>query len=286
MAGAGKKWAIGCGIGCGLILLILGGLGAFSYFTVKKFKGRADQLEVVQDQLDKKFGDPTSFIPAADGFIAPERMAVFLAVRDSMQCERLALSNMLSSLDGDTNITVKIRSGLKLVPSVLAFVGRRNRALLARDMGLGEYQYIYTLAYYSLLGEGPGDGPGFILYSDDEDKGAVRVEWGRRRGAKDVHRKRAHRVRKFINDMQIPILNNQWDAFVAAQPADADPLADPWGAQLADELAAMRDDPLRIPWQDGLPEPLLQSLDPYRDDLKKTYDPMTSIVEMGLAEGD
>jgi len=45
MAGAGKKWLIGCGIGCGFFVLIMGGIGTVGYFGVKKFADRAERIE-------------------------------------------------------------------------------------------------------------------------------------------------------------------------------------------------------------------------------------------------
>ena len=39
------------------------------------------------------------------------------------------------------------------------YIQLRNKALLDAEMGLGEYFYIYTLAYHSWLGNSPGDGP-------------------------------------------------------------------------------------------------------------------------------
>ena len=43
---------------------------------------------------------------------------------------------------------------------------------------------------------------------------------------------------------------------------------------------------LRILWEEGLPEQIRASLEPYRDRLDATYDDMTSILEMGLIEHD
>lgn len=288
MAGAGRKWAMGCGIGCGLILIILGGLGTCSYFTVKKFKTQADDLEVVQATLEEQFGEATDFVPDPDGAIGSGRMETFLAVRDSMATHRREMGELLADLDGDAGFIVKAKAGLNLVPAVLGFAGQRNRVLLDLGMGVGEYQYIYTLSYYVYLDKDPADGPSFVLAGDDkgEEEGSFHVNWGGHGDTKDVRRGRTRRVRRFVNQTQTPILANQWQAFAATMPAGSDPEADPWGAQLAAELSALRADSGRIPWQDGLPEPIRDSLEPYRDRLDASYDPQTSIVEMGLAGRD
>ena len=55
-----------------------------------------------------------------------------------------------------------------------------------------------------------------------------------------------------------------------------------WRATLETEIAAMEADPLRIPWQDGIPESLEASFLPYRERLEDSYDPMTSALEVGI----
>ena len=84
MAGAGKKWFIGCGIGCGLMVLILGGVGTCSYFGVKKIQEQVEGMEENADAVRARFGDPADFVPELDGAIPADRMEAFLAVRDGM----------------------------------------------------------------------------------------------------------------------------------------------------------------------------------------------------------
>ncbi len=75
-------------------------------------------------------------------------------------------------------------------------------------------------------------------------------------------------------------------AYLAGLPAGTDLATDLWGAALTAELAAMELETLRFPWEEGLPERIRTSLEPYRDRLDLSYDPMTSIVEMGLTDED
>ena len=92
MAGAGKKWLLGCGIGCGLIVLVFAGIGTVGYFGVKKFADRAEKIEATFDRMDAEYGQPSDFVPELDGSVPGHRMEVFLAVRDEMSGDELAAS--------------------------------------------------------------------------------------------------------------------------------------------------------------------------------------------------
>ena len=51
-------------------------------------------------------------------------------------------------------------SGVGMAQDIGHLFEARNQALLDKGMGIGEYTYIYILAYYSWLGHSPDDGPG------------------------------------------------------------------------------------------------------------------------------
>ncbi len=287
MAGTGKKWFIGCGIGCGLMLIILGGLGTCAYFSVKELTDQADGLDETFAAIEAQFGQPADFVPQPDGTIPAERMETFLLIRDDMGPRREEMSGMLNMLDGDGNWLGKAQAAMKLIPSLLGFIGERNAILVERNMGVGEYQYVYALSYFVLLEMDPSDGPSFVLSGDDEvESDGVRMNWGDDDNEDEVRESRAKRVRVFVNEIQVEILANQVEAYRMSLPAGTDLVSDPWGAQLEAELAAMQLETLRFPWEEGLPEQTRLSLEPYRDRLTATYDPMTMIIEMGLTDQD
>ncbi len=287
MSGAGKKWAVGCGIGCGMMLLIFGGIGTCGYLGVKKFTEQAEGLEETFAEVEERFGDPADFVPSPDGTVAANRMETFLTIRADMIPVRTEMSEMLSTLDGEGSWLAKAQAGVKLVPALLSYVGERNQVLLSHDMGVGEYQYIYALSYYVMLDKDPADGPGFILSGDDDpDDETVHVNWGSDSRADDVREGRVARVRAFVNVLQVQIMENQLDAYRASLPSGTDLATDPWGAQLMTEVETMKRETLRFPWEEGLPAQLRASLEPYRDQLEQSYDEMTSVIEMGLTDED
>ena len=292
MAGTGKKWFIGCSIGCGLMFLITAGIGTVGYFGVKRFSERADRIEETFNLMDAEYGHPSEFTPQIDGRIPADRMGVFLAVRDDIQPIQQEVSGLFRTLDGtdESGWIDKAKAGMKFLPSLLIFIEERNQIMLDRGMGVGEYQYIYALAYYGLLGKDPSDGPGFTVTSDDEDHEDDNWGWqanvGERDDEGDVREKREREVRSFVNRVQSQVLANQLVALdVHAGYLDGLDF-DVWREEVAAEAAAMARESLRLLWEEGLPAQTRASLEPYRDQLDATYDDMTSILEMGLVEHD
>ncbi len=290
MAGTGKKWFIGCGIGCGLVVLMTAGIGTVGYFGVKRFTDRTDRIEETFDRMDAEYGHPSEFTPDIDGRITSDRMGIFLAVRDDIQPVQQEVSGLFRTLDGtgDSGWIAKAKAGVKFIPSLLIFIEERNQIMLDHGMGVGEYQFIYALAYYGLLGKDPSDGPGFTVASDDEEDEEENWRWEVTAGSKDdeeeTRAKREREVRRFVNRVQSRVLANQLEA-LDAHVGDLDGLDfDIWRAELADETAAMDRESLRLLWEEGLPRQIRESLEPYRDRLDATYDDMTSILEMGLVE--
>jgi hypothetical protein len=289
MAGAGKKWLIGCGIGCGFFVLVMGGLGTVGYFGVKKFADRAEKIEGTFDRMDAEYGSPADFVPAVDGRIAAERMEVFLKVRDEVRGVQQEVSGMFRTLDGqgESGFIAKAKAGMKFIPSLLIFIEERNAIMLDNGMGVGEYQYIYSLAYYGLLGKDPGDGPGFAVVSDDEHKSENGWQWNFDTGDDEKQEVRARRerdLRRFVNRVQSQVAANQLEALDANAGSLTDLDFDTWRAELSAEVAAMERESVRLLWEEGMPPQIRDSLEPYRDRLDATYDDMTSILEMGMVE--
>lgn len=287
MSGAGRKWLTGCGIGCGILVLVLGAVGTCGYLGVRRMVDKAQDLDDGFAAVAERFGEPAQYAPPADGCLPPDRMETFLAVRDSMASLRARLSRQLAVLDGSRSqgVLARIKAAADLVPQVLGYVGARNRALLQAGMGAGEYQHIYCMAYYGLLQKDPADGPGFDLVNHEPaSREKPEFHWSVAGGSDesaDVRERRAHEVRRLLNRVQRQVLANQATALAAAAGA-GEPQDDDWARRLDDEVRAMNDDPYRLPWQDGLPERCASCLQPYRARLEAAYDAMTSILDVGL----
>lgn len=180
MAGKTRKWLIGCGIGCaGLVVLTIGGPVVLGLFLMPPLDRAID----AQKELAAALGAPGDYAPPA-GPVAPDRIEAFLAVRRAVLPHCAAFEEFTRNMGRMDELDSRsdrpgtgeiLRAVGGLTGSVLGLVGdigklneARNRALLEQRMGLGEYTWIYVLAYHSWLGhpvpdrsdadEGEGDG--------------------------------------------------------------------------------------------------------------------------------
>ena len=293
MAGSGKKWLIGCGIGCGVVLLILGGVGTVGYFGVRNIIDRADTVEDSFEDMETAYGQVEDYTPPADGGMSPDRVETFLTVRDQLIPMRSELGDKLSALSGEDtgggapNWLAKIRAGVSFVPTILAYGSERNRVLLNNDMSLGEYLYLYALAYYVYLEMSPGDGPTFkMVHSDDEeDSEGFRFEAGDS-DPEEVREERERHFRTSLHRLLEKMARNQLAALDRAEAASPGSIPSGWREALTTELGRMDAERRRLLWEDGLPEQIRAAFAPYGERLRETYDPMVNAIETGLTSAD
>jgi len=215
--------------------------------------------------------------------VLPKTLEAFLKAREAVAPNRQRLETSFEQLTKDRRSFAAIRRGLGVIPQVADYLRARNEALLDAGMGMGEYFFIYVIAYESYLKKPMDDGPGFRF----PESGGIRTDWDRESAKemqKDFALRRIHRV-------VLPMLKNQ---LAKPAPENAVPgeaagttgrgaekgAPSKWQEALAAEVKAMEADPHRLPWQDGLPEVLESSLKPFRDRLEASYSPMTNIFEI------
>jgi hypothetical protein len=275
-----KKWLVGCGIGCGVIILILIALGISGYLFFKNIADEFKDTEALMATLTERYGKITDFCPNPDGTISPDRVETFLAVREAFGPTREKLEISMKTLQdriGQSEVEVKkpknvfqmIRVGVGLIPQIGEFIKSRNQALLDSGMGMGEYYYIYAVAFYSWLEHLPENGPDFQIIGPDDERGS----WDQDEvleERRDVSLRRLHR-------MLLPMLQNQLEKLSAADPSGT---LDDWRTTLEAEIEAMEADRLRLPWQDGLPDVIESSLKSFRYQLERSYNKMTNPLEL------
>ena len=246
-------WLLGCGIGCVVIVVVcLGFLGGGIYYF-GRLAGGVDQAVETREVLNERFGKPEDYAPAADGAVPAERLEAFLAVRTSVQplCRRFdATFGHMDVLSEQKEVTAgelfgAFKSMMGIVPLISEFFQARNQALLDAEMGLGEYTYLYVLVYHaSPDAPEPGGRPSSRVRGD------------------------------FLG-------------YLRAQAEAASSLEIPGGAafrsDLAREIAALEEDEKRIPWQDGLPEAIAASLQPYRRPLDELACPAAEEVALSVS---
>ena len=162
MARKVRTWVLGCGVGCGaiialgVVLLVAGGLSLT--------EGLKDSVQA-GESLEERFGAEGSFTPRPDGSIPADRIDVFLEVRDALAPSRESLTRSFAGLPASEEELKRFdqlplmerlkttmvfgKAAFGLTSSAGEFFSVRNRVLLEKGMGMGEYDYIYVLAYYS-----------------------------------------------------------------------------------------------------------------------------------------
>ena len=281
-----SKWLIGCGIGCGVVILLLVFAGVGGYFFVKNIVSGFEETEAIADDLTERYGEIKDFCPDPGGAIKTERLEAFLSVRNSMEPVKEKLENSINILSDEEResqfkeepspgVLTKIKTGFGIIPLIAEFYSRRNQALLDAEMGLGEYYFIYVVSYYSWLGKSPGDGLEYHLVDEDDEKRDV--YWRRRRSENLDDRQ--DDVLKQLHRQILPMLKNQEAKLTRI---DVSPIRDPWRETLAAEIEAMEADRFRLLWQDGLPDVLEASLKAFRGRLDASYSKMLNALEMAL----
>ena len=297
MAKTKRRWLMGCGIGCGALVLVVAGLIAASALFFRDVLQEFEQADHTIETVAERFGSISGFRPHADGAIPPERIEAFLAARETFAAERREMDRSLSVLSADRagddreegragrlprlpwGVIGKTRAGVWLMHQTAGFLQQRNEALLESEIGLGEYYYIYTLAYYVWSEKPPADGPSFKLVGE---RGYVFEE------IEDlpesvVREYRMKATRNSLNRLFLPVLRNQLNDLDAVE--DAGELG-AWRALLEAEILEMETDTNRIPWEDGLPDAIVASLEPYRERLEQSYSVMCNALEIGVARRD
>lgn len=279
-----KKWLIGCGIGCGAIILILIILGASGYFFFRNMVEGFRNTEAMMSTLTERFGRIEDFCPDPEGAIKPERIEAFLSVRDTFAPARQKLEVSFEALKkGKTEAEIEVKEsknvikmislGLGLLPQISELLKSRNQALLDKGMGMGEYYFIYAISYYSWLKKSPGDGPNVQLTEFE----------GRRdyRDNKEWLEMRRDLMLKRVNRQILPMLRNQLKKLAES---DKSGVLAKWRKKLEAEVKAMELDRVRIPWQEGLPTAIEASLRPFKERLEASYSLMTNSLEMTMEQ--
>ncbi len=258
MAGKGTRWLKGCG--CTLAVLLVVGVLALVVASLTMMGPFREAIEV-REQLDLKFGSQSDYTPAMDGTVPPDQMERFLAVRrDLMEiCGRLedaydSLHTMeqFDGLDDPPKGEVlkaafkTARGAFGIAPVFGEFIQARNQELMDNGLGLGEYTYIYSLAYGDRLVDVHTEG--------------------------DVTRMQVHVSQRLLTLLQ-EMLRRQLDN---AEPGSA------WAGTLEDEIRKLERQPEKVPWTDGLPPAIEASLAPYRQDLEENFCAATVNLELTI----
>lgn len=244
------NWLKGSAIGCGVLLAFpLLALIVVSLRTWVPLRSSAKSLA----HLEERFGAQDAYVPAANGAIAAPRVLAFLEVRSSLMglCDEFDAAqgtfHSVDALDVEELPSAREIAGttrgfagtaVEISPLIGRFFKQRNLALLEAGIGLGEYSYIYALAYREQFLDESIEEPLFA------QGGPISPE---------------------VSEALRAILAHQVD--LLGQGAEADTRR----RGLDAEILAMERDPRRSPWRNGLPPAVEASLQPYREQLDAAF---------------
>ncbi|MGM0465651.1 MAG: hypothetical protein ACQERH_04380 [Acidobacteriota bacterium] len=280
-----KKWLMGCGIGCGAviiigIILIVGGV-----VFVKNMVTSFEESEDILRDLTEKYGKIEEYCPSPSGSIESDRMEAFLKTRELIKPEIKELEQTFDLLSDENEqkraekkespgVFKRIRTGIGMIPKIAEFLKKRNQALLEVQMGMGEYYYIYTIAYYAWLDKTITDGVPIHINQENE----FDYQYWEDEESQEIRRDLA--VRR-LNKILLPMLKNQYERL--KETADRE-ISESWRSVLKQEIEAMEKDRYRLAWQDGLPEVIVSSLKPYKDRLESSYSSSLNNLELLLEQ--
>jgi hypothetical protein len=282
-----KKWLIGCGVGCGVMILIAVVLVVTSVFYVRDLVKGFEESNAVMKTLTDRYGKITEYTPNPDGTIMPDRIEAFLRVRERLIPTLEQISDSIYVLsDGEwggkeipeeeqSSTINKIKTGLNLIPQISEYYANRNLALLEEEMGPGEYFYIYVITFYSWLGKPLTDGPDFQI-GEDNERPRFR-DWD----DEESREIRRDQILRRMHRMILPMMKNQYIKMMEAPPEEID---ETWRSALEAEIAALDEDRYRLPWEDGVPESIADSLEPFRSRLEESYSSITNMLELAIEQ--
>jgi hypothetical protein len=249
-----KQTAIGCGV---LIVIAI----VIPIVMAVMMMGPFNRAVDARHAIEERFGTQEAFVPPPSGAPSANRIGVFLEVRRTFSevCADLSRAEQqvqkLESFDDQDNVNTvdALKQALSTTKSMMGVgpvIGRfyeiRNQSLLDAGMGLGEFTYIFTVAYRDRLLGGPEP---YMLF-----------------GPSPINR-RVRRALLTMLESQLAVLQSEGstEAEIAALEA---------------EIAAMEADEGRSPWQDEIPPAIPEAFTPYRAELDELYCPAMAPLEL------
>ena len=259
MSETSGRWLKGCALGCAGVLVV-----GVLFLVGMTFSLRSIFDDAHQDRevLVAQHGENDAFVPAVDGTVPSDRIEAFLAVRQALApvCAKVeGVDREMGDFeeladDGEPELRVALPAVFRLtktmmgLPWIFGEIERvRNRALVDADMGLGEYTYVYVMAFHDQLLDPESEARLFAGSATN------------------------NRVREDL----VAMLRRQHEAAVASSGVDGE-----WLSILEMEVATLESDPGRIPWQDGLPEQISMCFQPYRVAVDQTYSAATAEFDL------
>jgi hypothetical protein len=268
-----QKWLVGCGIGCAAMIVIVVALISGAVVFVRGKFAPLQTMSESRKKVAEAYGAAEAFVPPSDGAISLDRMEIFLSVREALIGEQTRVDIALANFDFDRlnqrhpsfrSVLGILNDMSNLIAPFGEYVDRRNRVLLDKRMGLGEYAYIYSIAYHSWLHHPLEEGPPILTQGRRQDRDRI---------LRDNPGLSPEGVQRQYRRLMLRWLENQLDGIQGVEQTK-------WRTILKDEIDRIDSNPGRVAWEDNIPLPIQKSLEPFRKRLTDTYHASTNYFEL------
>jgi len=256
-------------------MILMGGL----IFFMREMGQNYKTVEATEETLLEAYGQPADYAPPGLGIPSADRIDAFLSVRESgaewrQNMETTFREFLAAKGDGSQggvgHFFGLLRATSDLSPALAGFWTARNAALLAADMGPGEYIWIYCLAYHAWLGFDPGDGA--------RESWAVMegIEYPAPEDAVQAQQLQRDMARQRVAAAMLPVMRNIEVPTVL--PLDTDLVI--WTTELQDQIVQMESDPLHVPWVGHLPTAAAAAFSPHEARLRAGFSLAVNPIEL------
>lgn len=269
-----EKVKRGLTMGCGVLVIAAFLILGSTVFVLRRLNVDHKAVCDSQKELFQTHGTPRAFVPTHGGLPTDERIVLFLKTRGDMLQWRestvLQLADFIQKKQkkdggGPLDYFRLARTTGDLFSHLARYWDARNKALLANDMGLGEYIYIYSLAYYSYLGYDPADGVQQVALDFDGDSSVVQGEVNPDETDQDKAWAQIHYLLQPM--LEAALREGRFDDFR-------------WKEALNSEVVRLAESPRRYPWRDGAPHALADVFRAHRRALEEQYDRALNPMEL------
>ena len=284
MAGAGKKWLMGCGAGClavVILALVLAGGGALLFRDTIAGWRAADRA---LGELERAYGGVDDHVPAWDGSLRPERIAAFLAVHERITPDATefletvlrARSDLEEPAAGFERFWRAVRTGASLGPGLAHLMRTRSEAMLEVGMNPGEYAYLHSLVFHCWLGHDPAESAVHHLRQMRLERDRHRIVFGEDINLADDPLIVARQLRQALNQRHRAWLRSM----LQAAPPALSPGEEAWLQQVRSELERLQEQPEAVPWTVSFPNPWQEVLEPLRRELTSAWSEEGNLIEL------
>ncbi len=271
-----KKFMIGCGIVVGVVLLIS---IVSSWIFVRSLKNQLPEMKPLkerEEQLVKLYGRLDDYTPPLNGRISPERMELYLQVRENQPHDTRLFVDALDEVSEqedemhEAKGLEKFKLGLKMAKSGMAvarvtmvYLSARDSLLLAKEMSPGEYLYLTVIGAVCDLQWSPPR----CRNQSDADSTSNHLKFNGSYGSfGDVYRQQLENALRDLRSKET--LDEDEQKFMTA---------------LEGALEHGRIGDARVPFEGELPASLKESVEPYLTRLQATLPTCRSAWTLELA---